>query len=362
MDLQIQIAFMKKTLAVALLGLLFGTSAFAQYRLASGTLPSGLELIQADTTDSGTVRMYFEWTAEQDNYGFDIDDDAFVAIPGSFKRYKLVGAGNIPYTSDGSYAVALKAGDSIRFLLDFEAFPLDKPFCFSEESENDSNISCDELTLENGSLPLLDADEFVRSKPSLLKGEFSEEGTTYSFWNYDGLALVANFVKTTDDTHLFYIYLSIANNSGRSVEIDPASIKVEFENKAGRRTPLKVFDAKGYQKRMETENFFNKMLVVANVIGTIESVGNTLTGGQFFNNSPLFDSPVSNYIGLMNSQDNLKKFTKMMNEMQQEYMTATTVENRGWYGGFLCLNEKKNGLYQITVPLMDRNFTFTVLP
>ena len=353
---------MKKIITSALLGLLVCAPIFAQYRLSSGSLPSGLELIQADKIDDGTVRMYFNWTAQQDNYGFDIDDDACVTIPGSFKRYKIISAGNIPLTSDGSYAVALKAGDSISFLLNFEAFPLDAPFCLSENSENDSNISCEGLTLENSDLPLINAEEFISANPSLLKGEFSESGTTYSFWNYDGLALVANFVKTTDDTHLFYIYLSIANNSGRSVDIDPAAIKVEFENKAGRRTPLKVFDAKGYQKRMETENFFNKMLVVANVIGTVESVGNTLTGGQFFNRSPLFDSPVSNYFGLMNSQDNLKKFTNMMNEMQKEYMEAATIESQGWYSGFICLNEKKGGLYQITVPLMDREFTFTVQP
>ena len=351
---------MKKTIAAALLGILVCTAAEAQYRLGSGALPEGLELIQADKADENTVRMYFNWTATQDNYGFDIDDDVCIMLPDSYKRYKLTGAGNIPLTSDGSYAVALKAGSSIRFLLDFEAFPPDSPFSIIEDSENDSNISCGPLTLEDAGLPLMDTQEFVRSKPSLLKGEFSEDGVTYSFWNYDGLALVANFVKTTDNTHLFYVYLSIANNSGRSVDIDPAAIKVEHENKAGRRAALKVFDADGYRKRMESENFFNKMLVVANVIGTVESVGNTLTGGQFFNSSPLYDSPARNYVGILNSQENLKKFTNMMNDMQKEYMEPATVENRGWYGGFICLNEKKGGLYQITVPLMGHNFTFTV--
>ena len=360
MDLSIQVNDMKKEIFAALVGLLLCSVAGAQYRLSSGTLPSGVELVQADKIGEDTIRMYFTWTAAQDNYGFDVDDDICVTLSGSYKRYKLTGAGNIPLTSDGSYAVALKAGDKISFLLDFEAFPLDGPFSILEETENDSCLSSADLVLENAGLPAIDAEEFVRTSPSLLKGEFSEDGVTYSFWNYDGMAIIANFTKTYDDTHLFYIYFSFVNNSGEAVEVDPQSIVVEHENKAGRRTKLKVFDAEGYEKRMKLENLVNKMGVVATALGTVESVGNTVTGGQFFHASPIMDSPIRNYLGFMNSKDNLKKFTDMMTSIQQQYMQPTTVESRGWYSGYLCLNEKKGGLYQISVPLMGKTFNFTV--
>ena len=351
---------MKKIIIATILAALLCTQAQAQYRLSTGVLPSGVELIQADKISENTVRIYFSWTSAQDNYGFDIDDDACITLPGSFRRYKLVGAGNIPLTSDGSYAVALKAGDSIHFLLDFEAFPLDSPFSITDDSENESNLSCSGLLLENAGLKAINTDDFVRSKPSLLKGEYSENGATYSFWNYDGMALIAKFVKTYDDTHLFYIYLNIVNNSGSSISFDPKDVLVEHENKNGRRNALKVFNATEYKKRMDFENAFNKLGVIATAIGTVESVGNTLTGGQFFSSRGIFDNPVSNYVGFMNSKQNLEKFTQMMDSIQQEYLEAGTVESRNYYGGYLCLNEKKNGLYRITVPLMGQNFTFTV--
>ena len=350
---------MKKLLYATFVWLLICQTASAQYKLSAGTMPDGLEFIQADKTGDA-MRIYLRWTSAEDNYGFDIDDDACVTVPGSFKRYKLQAASNIPLTSDGAYAVARKAGDSIWFALDFEAFPTDGSFSIIEDAENDSCLSISDIKLTDAGLPLINTEKFVSDHPSLLKGQFSEDGTVYSFWNYDGLALVANFVKTTDNTHLFYIYLDIANNSGRSVDLDPSAISVEHESKSGHRSALKVFDAKGYEKRMKTENFFNKTMMVASAIATVESIGNTLSGGQFFSTSTVSGDATRGYISFMNSQDNVKKFTQMMGSVSKEYLEERTIESRDWYGGYLCLNEKKGGLYQITVPLMGQDFTFTV--
>lgn len=350
---------MKKILFTVLAGLLICAGANAQYKLSSGNVPAGMEIVQVDQLPD-MVRMYIKWTAPEDNYGFDVDDDAFVKLAGSFKKYKLIAAGNIPKTSDSAYAIARKAGDTIQFILEFEPFSLDGPFSVLEDSENDSRINLVDINLTNANLPQLDPKTFVLENPSLLKGHFAEGGISYSYWNYKGLAVIADFRKTNDDTHLFYIHLAILNNTGSDIAFDPASVIVEHENKNGRRNKLKVFTPKEYENRMNTENFFNALGKVASAISMVESVGKVVTGGQLFSTSSVFSTPVGGYIGMMNSQANIDRLNGVLSQMKDEYLVAGTVPDGGSHGGYLCLNEKKGGYYQITVPLIGESFTFTL--
>lgn len=364
---------MKKLILSGLAAFMFSIGAAAQYKLASGTLPDGLQFVQLDQLQD-TVRIYLKWTAPEDNYGFDVDDDIFVKSGNSFRKYRLLAAGNIPRTSDSAYAIAEKAGDTVNFVLDFEAFPLDGPFSIKEDAENDSKINIEDITVASDGSPLMDTGEFILSNPSCLKGQFAENGITYSFWNYKGMGLIATFANSNDDTHLFYIHLAFVNDSGKDFELDPSSVVVEHENKNGKRNGLKVFNATEYENRMKTEKFFQTAYKVASVVSIVESVGSAVTGGQLFSTNSLFHSPVLGYIdiiggiagvangvvGVVNSDANMERLNNVFGQMKDKYLVPATIENGGAYGGYLSLNEKKKGHYLISVPVFDRVFTFSV--
>lgn len=364
---------MKKLIITSLAAFMFCIGAGAQYRLSAGSLPDGMQLVQLDQLQD-TVRIYFTWTAPEDNYGFDVDDDIFVKSGNSFRKYRLLAAGNIPKTSDSAYAIAEKAGDTINFILDFEAFPLDGPFSIKEDAENDSKINIEDITVVSDGNPLMDTDEFILSNPSCFKGQFAENGVTYSFWNYKGMGLIATFANSNDDTHLFYIHMAFVNDSGNAFEFDPASVTVEHESKNGRRNVLKVFNATEYENRMKTEKFFQTAYKVASVVSIVESVGNAVTGGQLFSTNSLFQSPVLGYIdiiggiagvangvaGVVNSDANMERLNNVFGQMKDKYLVPSTIESGGAYGGYLSLNEKKKGHYLISVPVFDRVFTFSV--
>ena len=360
MGLQQKVNDMKKILCLILAGMLLCFGARAQYKVSSGNIPAGLEIIQLDKVGD-VVRIYFKWTAPEDNYGFDVDDDIFVNREGEYRRYKLVAVGNIPKTSDSAFSVASKAGDAVYFFLDFEAFPLEAPFEILEDSENDSNINVHDLVVADAGVPRINAEAFVKEHAAYLKGEFAEEGVSYTFWNHAGMALIAHYetVETTfADT--FVLHLAFANSGSSPIQFDPSMVKIEHEAKNGRRTPLKQLSEKDYLNRIKAEQGFNTFGAICSVLSMAESVGQTVTGGQLFNTVSFTHNPLSGYVGFLNSKAGIQKYGEMLKNMQGQYLTAGTIPAEGALGGMVGVNPRKGGVYQITVSVADHEFTFAV--
>lgn len=365
---------MKKFMLTAAVLIVSALSAMAQYNSISFVTTTPARLVQIDEGEDSNI-LYFTYTAKKDMALLCYNaETAFVRIPGTYKKYKCKDIAGIGDCSADVISMVRKQGGELNFAIEFEKFPLDGPFSIKEDAENDSKINIEDITVVSDGNPLMDTDEFILSNPSCFKGQFAENGITYSFWNYKGMGLIATFANSNDDTHLFYIHMAFVNDSGNAFEFDPASVTVEHESKNGRRNTLKVFNATEYENRMKTEKFFQTAYKVASVVSIVESVGNAVTGGQLFSTNSLFQSPVLGYIdiiggiagvangvaGVVNSDANMERLNNVFGQMKDKYLVPSTIESGGAYGGYLSLNEKKKGHYLISVPVFDRVFTFSV--
>lgn len=351
---------MKKIILLILVFASGALAANAQYKFVSGNVPENLEIIQVDQLEK-TTRLFLCWTSTVGNFGFDVDDDIAVLLPGSFKRYEVKDTGNIPFTSDGSYAMAENAGDKIYFYIDFVKFALDVPFTVVENAENDSQIDLKDIVVEDAGLPMIDPDAFVKEHPSFIKGTFLEDNVTFSFWNHNGLGLMTYFVKTYDNTNLFYVHVHIVNNTGSDINFDPKDIVVEHENKNGKRIPLKLYTAKEYEKRMKVEMAFSNIVMVMGGVAAVESVA-AIAGGDFYAAVPLADMAThsSTYHGIKNMKENVARLESVLKDTKQEYLEAAVIKNQEDLAGYVCMEEKKKGTYQISITINGKAYTFAV--
>ena len=221
---------MKKTLSF-LVFLLAVATANAQYGtfISPGEAMSISKIVQVDIMDGNALVYLTASTVKGNSYSY-LDDNTYVQVEGSKKKYKMLHPLNMGLKSEGNYTYLKDPGDECNYMLQFEEFPLDKRFTIFE---NGNELLKDVQVDTEARQELVNCFDFIEeSSPNIMFGRFFVNGKQYAYWSRDGLTITLNYTLSSDYGKNVNVHFSIENNTGHKVTVDVDKFKFLFSKKA----------------------------------------------------------------------------------------------------------------------------------
>ena len=337
-------------------------SANAQYKPISYESPSPVQIVQIDEVENSTI-VYFTYTSEKDNVFASWNDDAsYVNIPGTFKKYKAKTLVGIAAGSAGEQSYIAKAGDRFNFAIEFEKFPLDTPFDLVEDIESGTGFNFSSVTIDTSEKSeLMPVDDFLAFASVPVTGSFYSDGNQMRYWRDGGLVMTMHFMTTEEYGKLFKIYLEVANNSGRPVDLITDNIKVVAENSV----TSKIFDVP-----LLSYNDFDQKVV--NNLGWYSSPASRLSDNMRWqaniqsrrgNSNTALAFGTLSLIASMADMQNARNYQEALDEERQKvtsnYLLSNTLQDGAVYGGFVAVKDRRPDLYHITLKIGKKEYKWT---
>lgn len=351
-----------RKLIIAAAAMLLSIAASAQYYNVRYETGCQSEIVQIDQYDESTL-VYFTYTSGKDNqYCYLNDETSYVAVPGIYKKFKVKSITGIGITSAKTSTMVRHDGDKLNFVIEFEKFPIDKPFKLIENDKNREAFNFTDVTVdESMTTSLINPDDFLDFAGAPMTGTYYDGGSQMRFWSEDGLMMTAHFVTSDEFGKIFKIYLEIVNNTGRTVDFVTTNIKVSGEYiKSG-----KTFDAP-----VLSYNDFDKK-VVNNLGWSTPSTPASRLSDDLRWMSKRSDNSTGTTIALSalsllaaaSDQDNVKTYQQAMADERArvtgQYLKSNTLQDGDVYGGFVAVkNNRVPDRYRITVTIGDRDYVW----
>ena len=336
-------------------------SASAQYRSMTYECSQPLRIVQIDEGENSVI-VYFTFTAPRENYYIKyLDDDCYVKQTGGFKKYKPLAIAGIGLDSDHMQSMVRKAGGEMNFAVEFEKFPLDKPFDIIESDEGnysfnffgvtvDKSVVCDKMLVE----------DFLAYAPAPRTGVFYEDGSNMRFWSEDGLVITAHFVTSDEYGKLFKIYMEIANDTGRSIDFITSNISVTAEYKTGMQKDVKVLSYNDFDtKVVNTLGWYSNSTPQSRLSDSFRYMANDRGRNGDTGGAAAFGA-ISLLAAAANAQNEANFRQALQNERESavsSYLLSNTLKNGAVYGGFVAVKDNNSvSAYHIKLKIGKKEY------
>ena len=353
---------MKRSITLLLALTLGCAGANAQYRSLSYEGPSDVKIVQIDEVENSTV-VYFTFTAPKGNlFASWNDETSYVNIAGAYKKYKAKTVVGIARSSDNENSYMDKAGESFNFAIEFEKFPLDSPFDLIEDSESSTGFNFSKVTVNTAQkADLIPADDFLAYASVPVTGTYYTDGQQMRYWRDGGLVMTMHFVTSEEYGKLFKIYLEVANNTGRPVDLITSNIKVSAENTAnGKITEVPLLSYNDIDQK------------VVNNLGWYSSPSSRLSDDlRWRANSKSRDGDdgmalaygTLSLIASMADAQNAENYQAALDDERanatSNYLRSNTMQDGAVYGGFVAVKDRKPNIYNITFKIGKKEYKST---
>ena len=356
---------MKKIILTAAVLLVSAFSAMAQYNSISFVTTTPARLVQIDEGEDSNI-LYFTYTAKKDMALLCYNaETAFVRIPGTYKKYKCKDIAGIGDCSADVISMVRKQGGELNFAIEFEKFPLDRPFDImeGEEGENLFNFTsvCVDMEKKGEIMP---ADDFLAYATAPRTGHFYNDGSSMRYWSENGLVMTMHCATSSDYGRFFKIYLEVANNTGRAVDFITSNITVQAVKGETRVTEAKVLSYGDFDTKVV--NTLGWRSAPSTPASTLSDQFRWMAKDQA-NSGSVGAAALFGVISLaasatVNSQDEANFQKALEGERDRavsNYLRSNTLQNGVVYGGFVAVKDTRPDQYNVTVKISNKEYSWT---
>lgn len=353
---------MKKLLLTAIIALSMTTIVSAQYCSLTFDTKCNSKIVQIDQFEESTLVFFTYKSDEDETYARINDDDLTVKVPGSLKKYKVKTVAGIGLESDNSDSYARKAGDELNYVIEFEKFPIDKPFEIIEGDDDANDFNFRNITV-NTELhgEMMPVDDFLAYATMPLTGIYYDEGSHLKYWSENGLVITVHFVTSNEYGNLFKIYLEVVNNTGRTVDLITNKIAVTAENtKNGKITEVPLLSFNDFDTKVvnnlgwyssPTSRASDELRWMSRRSSNNDDTGAAIAFGALSILASAADA------------QNYENYTRAVNQEREEavsnYLKSNTLQPGATYGGFVAVKDRKPDKYHVTVTIAKKEYKWT---
>lgn len=360
---------MKRIILTTILAACSILNGHAQYKDFKYDSNSDFKLVQIDQYDDATM-FFFTVTSKEGRDRFTVNDNTKITIDGAYKTYKLVGTGNIPFTSENCVAYLPKAGDSLNLILQFDKLPLDKPFSMVENPNEKSGhiFNFSNITINTAAQSeKIDVDDFLSFTDYIKSERYNQNGQQYMLYDINGLSVATHLGEEFSGfTRIGKFDIVVTNDSGRPVVLSSDNIKVtamKSEKKGYEELPL--WDVATYDSFVASNNATavgNYSHDINPIASTISDYRRTRVSSDDLKGQILLGS--LEVIARASKQSEVDEYAEALERNRRNlwnnYLQTTSIENGETYGGFVTFKDKQYKKYVVTVTVGGNTYTFYI--
>ena len=344
-------------------------AAYAQYNTISYDTECFAKLVQIDQYDESTV-LFFTAASPEGRERFSVNDNIKITVDGSYKAYKLLSVANIPMSSENCVAYLKDKGNTLNFIMEFEKFPIDKPFRIIENTERSNALifNYDNVTVADAPKEKIDINDFLSFTDYVRSGKYTKDGGTFMYYDFNGVSVATHL---RDEfwglTRVGVFDVVVTNDSGRTVVVDSNNIKVTaIKNEKNGYVEIPLWSAADFDSMVASNNNMSVSSYADNinpVASAISDYRRYRVNRDDIKGQILYGSLETVFRATSRSEvdEYAAALEKNRQRLWNNYLRGVDVESGESYGGFVAFKDQKGFKhYIITVTVGGHDYVFNI--